>query len=365
MDKKETAAKSRKQKSGQRRNVTIKDLASELNLSITTISRALNGYPDVGEETRKRIRKTADRLGYRPNRNAQRLVTSRTRNIGWIRSDNEGSFVDPHFVEVFAGVLRGARARGYDIVVSADPETEHVDSLARLVAEGVVDGFILDLPRPNDPRIDYLKSAGVPFVVHGRDNSEPDYAWVDIDNRGIFRTLVKLLVAAGHERITFFNGDDHYCFASERSAGVFEALRDLGLPSDTVTQITTRHPMTHSGAALTEHMIERGLRAFIYSSALMAVEGISMLTRSGLAVGRDVAVVSMDDELIHLDLEPYRQMASFVHSSLREAGHALVEQVLEQCDTGLAGEGVLIGTEFSLHDGLDISLVPPEWHPKS
>ena len=85
------------------RSVTIKDVAAELGLSITTISRALNGYADVGEKTRKRITETAQRLGYRPNRNAQRPVTRRTHNIAWVQPDDR-KFVDPHFVEVMAGV---------------------------------------------------------------------------------------------------------------------------------------------------------------------------------------------------------------------------------------------------------------------
>ena len=67
------------------RNITIKDLAAELGLSITTISRALNGYPDVGEKTRRRVSEVAQKLGYRPNRNAQRLVTQRTHNIAWVQ----------------------------------------------------------------------------------------------------------------------------------------------------------------------------------------------------------------------------------------------------------------------------------------
>ena len=71
------------------RSVTIKDVAAELGLSITTISRALNGYPDVGEKTRKRISEVAQKLGYRPNRNAQRLVTQRTHNVAWVQQDND------------------------------------------------------------------------------------------------------------------------------------------------------------------------------------------------------------------------------------------------------------------------------------
>src|SRR3569623_2259639 len=87
------------------RNVTIKDLAAELELSITTISRALNGYPDVGERPRQKVAGAAKRLGYRLNRNAQRLVLQRTHNIAWVQSDNELKYLDHHYAEVLVGVL--------------------------------------------------------------------------------------------------------------------------------------------------------------------------------------------------------------------------------------------------------------------
>src|SRR5690606_6241171 len=149
------------------RSVTIKDLAAELGVSITTVSRALNGYPDVGADTRERVSAAAQRLGYRPNRNAQRLATQRTHNIGWVQPDNERKFLDPHFVEVMAGVLRGARAAHYDIVVTSATTSRELATYDRYVKDQSVDGFIVDLPRDDDPRISYLMQTGRPFVVHG------------------------------------------------------------------------------------------------------------------------------------------------------------------------------------------------------
>ncbi len=348
-----------------RHSVTIKDLAAELGLSITTISRALNGYSDVGEETRKRVQNTAKRVGYRPNRNAQRLVTRRTRNLGWVRNDNEGSFVDPHFVEVMAGLLRGARGHGYDLVVSAAAEADQAASLSRYIAEGNVDGLIVDLPRTHDPRIEFLLEHDVPFVVHGREARCAEYGWVDIDNRGIFHTLIDLMLAAGHRRIAFINGDESYSFARDRALGADDALRQWDLPAETLVRLNTVHPMTHAGFHLTERVLETGgVTAIVYSSALMAVEGFSALGRAGVEVGRDIAVASMDDELVHLNLEPYVEHATFVHSSLREAGHALADEAWRQCEEGGPGRGHLIGTEFHVHGDLDASRVPAIWQPR-
>src|SRR3569623_1524251 len=166
------------------RNITIKDLAAELDLSLTTISRALNGYADVGSETRAKVEDAAKRLGYRANRNAQRLVLQRTHNIAWVQTDNELKYLDPHFAEVMAGVLAQAREVNYDIVLTSHGRDRELATYDRYVRDNSVDGFIVDLPREDDARIDFLMESGRPFVVHGRDHRSSQYGWLDMDNYG-------------------------------------------------------------------------------------------------------------------------------------------------------------------------------------
>jgi LacI family transcriptional regulator len=147
---------------------------------------------------------------------------------------------------------------------------------------------------------------------------------------------------------------------------MMDAFSEAGLPEESVWVVNTRHPMTHAGFQLTERVLNnKSVTAIVYSSALMAVEGFSALTRANLEPGRDMALVTMDDELQHLDLRPYEGLFTFVHSSLREAGHALVAELSRQCDQNLPGSGHLIGCEFDLHPNLDMSLVPEEWQPKT
>lgn len=337
-----------------RPSVTIKDLAADLGLSITTISRALNGYPDVGEKTRQRVIEAARRRGYRPNRNAQRLVTQRTHNIAWVQSDNERKFVDPHFVEVMAGVLRAARSGEYDIVMSSETPERQVAAHDRYVKENSVDGFVVDLPTPRDPRITFLLEAGKPFVVHGRDGRQDRYGWVDIDNYGNFYRFARLMVANGHKRFALINGDERFTFAIERRRGVSDALRDLGMPPETVRFLSAVHPMGDAGFQLTRKALEEPeLTAIVYSSALMAVEGYSAIMAAGREPGRDISVASMDDELHYLDLARFRDRFSFVRSSLRDAGVALMQELIRQCDHRAAPSGTLIPSSFHLAPDLD------------
>lgn len=346
--------KSRLLKKSLQHSVTIKDVAQELGLSITTISRALNGYGDVGEKTRRRVTEAAARMGYRPNRNAQRLVSRRTHSVAWIQSDNDRKFVDPHFVEVLGGVLHGAREGNYDLMLTSDTPDHEMAVYDRYVRDNSVDGFILDLPVPSDPRISYLQDCQRPFVVHGRDERADDYGWVDIDNAGIFKSLTELMVDNGHNRIAFINGDEHFCFASARRHGIEAALDALGLPRDTVRIYNARHPMGEAGFQLTEAALaERDVTALLYSSALMAVEGYAALVRSGRRVGETVAVATMDDQLHFLDLSRFAGQFTFAHSSLRDAGIALIEELIRECEQKGTHRGVLIPHSFTLANGMN------------
>ncbi len=333
------------------RNVTIKHLAAELGLSITTISRALNGYPDVGHATRDRIAEAARRMGYRPNRNAQRLVRGRTHNLAWVQSDNDRKFVDPHFVEVMAGVLRGARAGNYDLVMSSDTPEHELAIYDRYVNDNSVDGFIVDLPQEDDTRVAYLQRMGRPFVVHGRTRMDADYGWVDIDNYGNFYRLTRLLIANGHRRIAFINGDETFTYALFRRRGVFDAVADAGLPPETVTVHNSMHPMGEAGFKLSTRALEDGdVTALLYSSALMAVEGHAAVVRAG----RRVTIATMDDELHYLDLSPFAGAFSYVRSSLRDAGAALIAELIRQCEDA-EPRGTLIPSSFHIAADLDAS----------
>ena len=336
------------------RNVTIKDLAGELGLSITTISRALSGYADVGDNTRKRVEEAASRLGYRPNRNAQRLVTQRTHNIGWVQPDNERKFLDPHFVEVMAGVLRGARARNYDIVMTSATADHEMATYDRYVKDNSVDGFIVDLPREGDPRIDYLLEAGRPFVVHGRESRHASYGWVDVDNYGNFYRLARLLAANGHRNIAFINGDERYIYAWSRRRAVEDALSDAGIGTGGLRIYNSLHPMGEVGFRLTtEALKDTAVTAILYSSILMAIEGHNAVVRAGRIVEKDISIATMDDVLHYLDIEHVTDSLTFVRSSLQAAGEAIVEEISRQCDRRAESSGTIVPSSFHVLPGWD------------
>ncbi len=140
----------------------IKDVAREAGVSINTVSRALNGKPDVNEDTKKRILKIVDRLNYVPNFLAKGLVTKNTRTIGVILSDN----ADPFFATIVKGVEDFARSKGYNIILcNTDEKYEREEEAIRLLREKQVEGLLITLAPAQEKRADILelKRAGTPF----------------------------------------------------------------------------------------------------------------------------------------------------------------------------------------------------------
>ncbi len=183
----------------------LKELAGRLNLSQTTVSRALNGYPEVSETTRERVLDAARRYGYRPNASAQRLATGRAGAVGAVLQTNRALMFDPHYVEFLAGLGERLAEDEMDIVLSPTKVNDEMASYRRLATGTRVDALVLSSPVISDNRVKLLSELGVPFVLHGRTVDQAPHAWLDIDNEGAFRHATKHLLDLGHTRIALIN----------------------------------------------------------------------------------------------------------------------------------------------------------------
>lgn len=310
--------------------MNLRELAAHLNLSQTTVSRALNGYPEVGEETRRRVREAARRFNYRPNPNATRLATGRSHAIGHVIPSDRSLMIDPHFSEFIAGAGEVYGAQGFDMVMSvAGPESEEA-IYRRYAASTAVDGVVVHGPQMNDWRLDLLETLGLPFVVHGRaGDRETGYAWLDIDNRGAFEQATRLLIDLGHRRIALLNGLESMTFAAHRRQGFEDALRQRGLPVD--MELMTSNPMTEDqGYRCMRHMLLSGRRptAAICSSMLSASGAIRAIHEEGLRIGSDISLIAHDDGLPFLKAEGLSPPLTTTRSSIRAAGSRLAELLL-------------------------------------
>ncbi len=307
----------------------LKDLALQLGLSQTTVSRALNGFPEVSEATRRRVAESAKRFGYHPNPSARRLATGRAGAIGAVLPTDRNPLVDPHYVEFLAGVGERLSVDEIDIVLSPSRGDE-TETYRRLATGTRVDAVIISSPAVADPRVALLSELGLPFILHGRTESSAPHAWLDIDNEGAFGHATKHLVDLGHRRIALINGSSNFTYARHREKGFREALAGAGLACD--EQLIGDGQMTdETGFRLASRFLtlEPQPTAFLVSSMMMALGTFRALRTAGLELGRDISMIAHDDVFPFLNPDRMVPPISTTRSPIRDAGTRVAELVLD------------------------------------
>jgi LacI family transcriptional regulator len=285
--------------------VTLKDLAAKLGLSITTVSRALAGYDDVAEATRRRVQQAAEEMGYVPDVTAQRLQKGRTDTIGFVIPTFGPRFSDPYFSELLAGIGNEAARHNFDLLVSTQPpNTPQEQAVYRRLAEGrLVDGLLVVRTRVKDPRIAYLAEIGFPFVAFGRSDLDLDFPYVDEDGHRGLELVTEHVIDRGHRRLAFIAAPDDLMFCTYRRAGLALA------PDHCIVGDLTQQGGFEAMNQLLD--LPSPPTAVISCNDLMALGAISAAQKRGLVVGRDLAITGFDDippaEHSHPSLTTVRQ----------------------------------------------------------
>lgn len=314
--------------------MNLRELSQHLNLSQTTVSRALNGYPEVGEATRRRVTEEAKRLGYRPNANARRLATGRSHAIGYVMSSDRSMMIDPIFTDFVAGAADTQALRGFETLLHAGGQEDEMSVYRRFAEGGIVDGVVVQAPHKSDTRLALLDELGLPYVVHGRvSDRETGYAWLDIDNRGAFHKATKLLTDLGHTRIGLVNGPEPLNYAWHRQQGYEQALTERGLTVDpTIT--FSGFLSEENGYRQTKRLLQLPQRptAILLSSMLMVSGALRAIHELNLAVGKQVSLIGHDDGLPFLNAEGLVPSLTTTSSSIRAAGSRVAELLLARIE---------------------------------
>jgi DNA-binding LacI/PurR family transcriptional regulator len=309
----------------------IARLANELGISTGTVSRALNGKPDVNAETRARVLEAAQRIGYAPNASARSLAKGVTNSIGFMIELNPVAATnsDNFFMGVFDGVQSVLRSHGLDLLVLPCPtDDDPYMYLQRFVARDTVDAMIISATQKVDPRIDLLQGRNIPFVALGRSDSGSDYAWIDLDVEGVVNESIDRLVAQGHRRIAATVPRRGINFTSLFHASYRDALARHGLPYDPDLVVDTQWGEL-GGYEITDKLLD--LRdpptAVVLIYEMMALGLYRRLAELGKVPGRDLAVITFRDEPALRFLNP---TVTCFAMSLHDLGVAVAEAVLAQ-----------------------------------
>lgn len=308
----------------------LKELAERLGLSQTTVSRALNGYPEVNEETRTRVAEAARALGYRANASARRLATGRANAIGLVLPDEGSNLFGPHTSEYLAGVAGRLAQDEIDILITPLEHGDEMLAYRRLISSHRVDAVIVGSPTPHDARVSALCDLGFPFVLHGRTEVGKPHAWLDIDNRGGFYSATTHLIDLGHRRIAMIDGPKGHTFSAHREQGFREALLARGItPDPRLIALDRFADETGFRHAQSFFALDEPPTAIVAGSMMTALGVFRAIRSADLTLGKDVSMIAHDDVFPYLNADNMVPSMSTTRSSIRAAGNRIAELVLQ------------------------------------
>lgn len=276
---------------------TIRDLAKKLNLSITTVSRALDGYSDVAESTRARVIQAAQEIGYVPSSAARQLRRHHADAIGYILPTSSPRFSDPFYASFLTGICDEAAEHQIDLIVSSSSPDSNIEKgmYRRWFQSMRVDGLILNRIRLQDWRIEYLTNNKVPFVTLGRTASDQDYPYIFVNERGGFEQLVAHLVEKGHQRLAYIGAAPNLMIQIERFTGYKSGLEQAGISYD--QNLVLEGDLTEEGgyqAAKKLLALAKPPTAILGCNDLTAIGALKAAHEANLLVGKDLAIAGYD-----------------------------------------------------------------------
>ena len=312
-----------------RRRVTISDVAADLGLAKGTVSRALNGYPDIAPSTRERVRSAARKLGYQPLSHAQAIKTGRARALGLVVQLNEHDAHRPFLADFLAGISFVASGKGWTLTVAtADSDAATLATMRRLIDEHKVDGFILPRTLVDDPRSALLKEQEVPFVMFGRTRDSTGCAWYDVRSEDAMADAVHRLATLGHRRIAFVNGGVQYQYSRLRLDGFRRGLAREGLEEDPDLVLSgALAPPAGEAAGDSLLALPRPPTAVVFAVDSAALGLYRAARRRGLRVGRHVSVIGYDGIPDGNHAEP---PLSTYAVDIRKAGERLARMLVDR-----------------------------------
>lgn len=318
---------------------TLRDLANELALSITTVSRGLAGHSDVAESTRTRIRDAAARAGYVPNSAGKSLVTGQSGFVGLLLPLTDRPHIDPFLSEFLAGLVEGLQARRRDLfLATVGPQQTELDVLRHIVESGRADGLVLTRIAEQDERVDFLVSRGFPFITHGRTlHDASSRCWVDTDGEIAFRSAFELLYDLGHRRFGLISIEEPMSFRYFREAGLRDAIDACDDPG--VSLAIGRTPRFDPAARA--RAASAMLTAEARPSAILALTdeiGMSVLEQAAalhIDVPRELSVIGFDNLPASAWVRP--TLTTF-DQGVRDTALELAHRLIELID-GTSGRG--------------------------
>ncbi len=282
-----------------KKKITLKNIARELEVSISTVSKALKNSEEISRDTKERIQAFAKLYNYKPNNIAISLKNKRTKNIGVIIPD----IVHHFFTTVFRGIEMYANAKGYNVIVCISDESFDKEVInMEMLANGSIDGFIMALSAETQLKNDFnhlkeVTDQGIPLVLFDRITDEIKCDKVVINDKQAAYMAVKKLIDNKRKRIALITTESYLNVSEKRAAGYYEALKDHGIPID--ENLVLKLPYQFEDEAESSKFFDtREMDAVLCVNEIFAIRCMRHATRKGLRIPEDIAFIGFTDGIL-------------------------------------------------------------------
>ena len=302
--------------------ITIKDIARELGISPSTVSRALKDHPDISQETKRLVNELATRYNYKPNIIALSLRSQRSNVIGVVIPE----LVHFFFSSVISGIEEVANKHGYSVMISQSGEDFNREVAAcDVFLNSIIDGMIVSVSKETNDYSHFkrFEDEGIPIVFFDRIIEEIHSDRVIIDDFDGAYQATEHLIIQGRRKIVHFSGPQNRLIGQNRLNGYLKAMRDNGVVIDEKLII---HCDTFQSALVeTQKLIDSGVKfdSIFTVNDFTAAGVIKILTRNGIKIPQDVSVVGFGDDQTSMMVEP-------TLTTVSQPGYEMGKKAMEQ-----------------------------------
>ncbi|MEM9142302.1 MAG: LacI family DNA-binding transcriptional regulator [Bacteroidota bacterium] len=290
-----------------KQKITLKHIARELEVSVSTVSKALKNSQEISKDTIEKVQAFAKLYNYRPNNVAISLKNKRTKNIGVIIPD----IVHHFFTTVFRGIEKYANERGYNVIVCVSDESFDKEVInMELLANGSVDGFIMALSADTQLKNDYnhlkeVMDQGIPLVLFDRITEDVQCDKVVINDREIAHDIVSRFLDQGRKRVALVTTDSYLNVSNKRAEGYYDALKEREMEID--ENLIIRLPYSYIGldqVDLESFFRNQQVDAAFCVNEMFAVHCMGVVQGMGLRVPQDIPFVGFTDGMLSKYVSP-------------------------------------------------------------
>jgi LacI family transcriptional regulator, galactose operon repressor len=309
--------------------LTLNDIAQMSGVSRSTVSRVINGNPNVNEQTRKKVLDLIQKIGFQPNLAARGLAVGRTRVIGLvIPTALTAIFSDPYFPLVIQGLATACNTHGYAVMLWLAEEEYERKTISQVLYNGLIDGVIVSSMLIDDPLIERLSESQRPFITIGRHPTNDRLNFVDVDNRAGAYQGVSYILHTGRKRIAMITGPRNMIAGLDRHLGYEDALRERGLHLQPELVVEGNFSDI-SGYLAMKQLLPQCPDAVFVASDVMAFAAMRAIQEAGLCIPEDIAVVGFDDIPTAATSKP---PLTTVRQPIQRTGRVAAEMLIERIE---------------------------------